>query len=475
MHKITQRLVLPLEFPQGICAGEQSDGNSLFIARDGMKRPVLRGTALAGALRHACYQLEKQRALGDDFTAMSTDDWFGCASYQDEGTESILKVPDCLLQTSDHESYTRTHIAVSRHSGAVLDHALFTLEALPPGTWTDVCLYLETEKEDQKAATAFLRDLVSLFEQGMALGGNTARGLGYAKLRSTPLWRVFDAEHVDEQAELLDEKFAWRKGVIPNTGSPITADDEGAGYVFKLDLKLGMPEGEDLVVGDGAGLDYDLEPQRVLCADGKEHWRIPGSSLRGMLRGWMTRLAARDSRFSVADTADRYRNGTQPVGDDLAWGFSNAEDRTAIQDRLSKNAGDLSTLITCPVMRLFGSGFSKGRIHVSDAVDPVPVQPNKQQQRSHVGIDRFSGGATEGFFFQNIVLTGDSQFPLSITINEPEEYEIDWLISALRALDIGILRVGSSKASGRLAMIERPLAKGPFKEKFETAIAGEHI
>ena len=46
-------LVLPLTFPEGVAPGHGRHGNRLLLTRDGQDRLILRGTALAGVLRHA--------------------------------------------------------------------------------------------------------------------------------------------------------------------------------------------------------------------------------------------------------------------------------------------------------------------------------------------------------------------------------------------------------------------------------------
>ena len=62
-----------------------------------------------------------------------------------------------------------------------------------------------------------------------------------------------------------------------------------------------------------------------------------------------------------------------------------------------------------------------------------------------------SGGAHEGALFKNQVLTAASEsFRVTITVDSPYDYELEWLSSTLTSLHRGILLVGSSKGSGRL-------------------------
>lgn len=461
------RLLLPLVFPDGISPGEGRLGNHLSLARDGSERPVLRGSALAGALRHGWMRMH-----GMD--RVNAEQWFGCALEGVEGgTESPLRVPDCPLDIGKGaEMLKRTHIAVDRHRGSVLDGGLFTLDALPPGTATTACLWLHAPNEVQDDPKEFLSELVALFESGITLGGNAARGIGHAKLAGNALLREFDCSDLTQHADLLNEQYEWSRGVVPKFGNELKGCDVAEREFLRLELVLAIPQSEDILIGDGQGLDYEMEPQRVKCADGQTRWRLPGSTLRGALRGWITRLAARAGK----PVADSYERRGDIAGDKLAWGYDDKDTRRQKQDLLEGENGlmMLEEQVPCPIMRLFGSSYSKSRIHISDALSSTPIDNNKSEQvRAHVAVDRLTGGANEGFFYQNSVLKGEVQFPFVITVWEPEEEEVRWLFCALRAIDLGIVRLGTSKASGRLALAEKPASSGKYAEIFNELTPSE--
>ena len=468
------RLVLPLRFPEGLSAGEGRNGNQAYIAKDGQDRPILRGTALAGALRHEwAYRFGGNAAV-----------WFGDAAGAN-GQEvcldvsSVLRTPDCLLVLGVDLVGVRTHNAINRHTGAVLDGGLFSMEAVPPGTTTQVCLWLHDERDAPAAGKIFLQQLVRLVTDGLTLGGNAARGIGRVELAGPALYMAYDLGNIDDHATYLDENRTWRGGSLPTTGSPLDPAAEAAKGVLAVEIELGIPLGEDLLVADGQGCDFEMEPQRVTAADGKLYWRIPGSSLRGVFRGWFTRLAARQG-IPVADShqrqQERQHTCTALKGDDLAWGFDSESERQHKQSMIvnadgSVNWGVYDTEIDCPIMQLFGSAFGKGRLHIADAlsVDPVAKQGNKcakEEKRAHVAVDRFTGGANEGFFFVNSVLT-DTRFRTTITLRDPDKNEVQWLIGTLRALQVGVLRVGSSKAGGRLSLAATPKARGELSDYFK--------
>ena len=474
MSRIIYRMIVPLVFPQGICLGEQADGNHLFMARDGLERPVLRGSALAGALRHACIQLL-------DMSRVDVEQWFGCALDGQDGKRSVISVPDCVLDPGEQaDAVERTHNIINRHTGAVLDQGLFSLETLPPNTRTTVLLSLEVpqdEKELRDQAAGFLEELACLFRRGITLGGNAARGIGLATLRDSVLLESFDCSTIEQQAAWLDEQYIYRsKGTLPERGTPIAVESVELDNELQLEVVLGIAPGEDILVGDGQAVynDYAMEPQRVMDADGCVRWRLPGATLRGAIRSWVTRLAARAGE-PISDQTRSMQSAKMLKGDDMAWGEVQHDDARvkAIQKSLdgceeySAVAKTLSDEITCPIMRLFGSGFAKGRIHITDALSEICVQNDDEQMRSHVGVDRITGGSNEGFFFTNSVITGGGRFPLSITVFHPEEKEVRWLCSALKAIDVGIIRIGSSKAAGRLCLVEPPRAKGMFATQFD--------
>lgn len=481
MSSHVYRLLLPLEFPEGVAPGEGRNGNHLFLARDGSDRPVLRGSALAGALRHGWMDLTGS----DDRQAAY---WFGEALNDNKGgTESPLRVPDSVLNVGEaKDTPLRTHIAKNRHWGVALSGGLFTLEALPPGTKADVCLWLhEPERdagENQVEPNEFLAQLVALFQSGLFLGGNSARGIGRAVLREPGLLEGFDCKDIQRHAAMLDEQYRLAQGQLPATGQQLKPNSSGETRELRMEVCLGIPRGEDLLVADGLGMDHEMEPQWIKCADGQKRWMIPGSSLRGVLRAWFTRLAAHENmegkdRMAVADHAGRAKEDI--AGKDIRWGWNNKnetreEKLKKLKANLSGRALDpLDGVVECPIMRLFGSFYSKSRIHVSDAFSNAAFQKSHEQVRMHVAVDRITGGANDGALFDNTVLAAPLSFMFTITIRDPEEHEAGWLYSALRAIDLGILCIGSSKASGRLKLIRVPSAMGNHSSKFSSLVPSE--
>ncbi len=450
------RLVLELEFPEGVSAGEESRGNRLFLAKDGLGRFVLRATALAGALRHAWAKTEG--VLPDD---PEVTKWFGVANDDDAGLASPLRISDCVIETGKEESNTRIHNSINRHTGSVLSGGLFEIESLPPGASGMVVLRLKTEDEN---AADFLAWIANKLDGGMILGGRKARGLGRVQLKTSPLYSRFDPQNVDQLAAWLDEQYNLGKCVFPEACQPLPETKQGE-TVLTVRLKLAVPRGQDVLPGDGQGLDYELQPRQIRDVDGKSRFCIPGSALKGIFRSWISRLAARDG-FDVADSFEKHRlcmeQQGELSGDDLAWGF--VKDLNE-RERYQQNPD----LIECPIMKLFGSSYMASRFHIADAFAEDGATENV---RMHVAIDRFSGGANEGMLFDNTVLTG-AKFNVVITVANPTQREVDWIGRTIKAIDMGLVRIGSSKSAGRLGLNGSPRAEGPFSEKLNSIRAME--
>jgi hypothetical protein len=71
----------------------------------------------------------------------------------------------------------------------------------------------------------------------------------------------------------------------------------------------------------------------------------------------------------------------------------------------------------------------------------------------HVAVDRFSGGANEGALFGNKVLVGGLKFNMQVSIEKPSADEKHWLLQTFKALNLGVISIGSSKASGLLEVV----------------------
>jgi len=476
MNKRVHLLLLNLSFPAGLAAGAGGDFNTLRIARNGVGEPVLRGTSLAGVLRHAY-----SRSLGANTKSDSEQvrRYFGHALDDKAECPSTIRVADCVLnvgQSSD--ALIRTHHLRSRHTRAVVDGGLFALECCPPGTTAQVSIWFH-EPNNTSIHTGdftFLQAIVSLLNGGLTVGGSAARGIGRIELSGPAKIRTFELSDLDQHAIYLETQRSLRiGGKLAVPGLETMENGESVNQQLDITLKLGVPRGQDFLVADGQGNDHETEPQRVHHVDGHEYWRIPGSTFRGLFRAWMTKLAAKEGLL-VADSYMRQENhrssktkvSTDEInGENLGRCF------------LPKDEGADPThppKIDCPIASLFGSVFSAGRIHFSDALSlKGSAKSYTEQIRMHVAVDRITGGAAESMLFDNTVLVAtDSKntpsFEVKIRVTDPTEHEVQWLRKTILALDLGLLRLGSSKSAGRIELQIPPTATGPLADQLTSII-----
>jgi len=232
--------------------------------------------------------------------------------------------------------------------------------------------------------------------------------------------------------------------VIPELSIPETG--------LHISLEFNIPDGQDILVGQGGSETRQTEPALTIGYDGKPYWEIPGSAFHGLLRQWVTRLAARDG-YPVADTTERYAPLTETDGDLIGWCF---------------DPGNSKAHEKCAVTRLFGSLYKAGRVHCTGAfalageVSKEEVtQYTGVQERTHVAIDPISGGAVNHMLFKTAVLTSEYKgtFKTDWYIETPTEEEVRWIGRTIAAIDMGLVRIGSSKASGRLKLTKLPDAR----------------
>lgn len=429
-------LAAKLVFPEGFSIGNGGkEGNSYSIERNGEGKPVLRGSSIAGLLR--------AKMKEDPFYRDELDYYFGCALESGcERQESRVRFYDMDFDDMTEEAM---HNKICRHTGApsVENKGLFSVERIAPGAEGGLFITLTGDKgeTEERRDEDFLRRLAELLNGGILVGGNTSRGTGRCLLKEQKYyWQKFDLSSPADSAAWLDLLYAETKNV---TGE-VVLQERTVGNCFMVQLRLRLAAGQDLLSSGGS----DMSPVFTRKADGKSYWKIPGSSFRGVLKDWISRLAARDGEILHDSVATYQKSG----------------DRKEVESRQDIEKSDV-------VSDLFGYLGKKGRIHFSDACSVYPCAAHKEdiQYRTHVVIDRFTGGSNDGKLFDDFVLIDPEQklsFELEISIMKPREKELHWLEKALQAMHFGLVRLGSSKASGHLEIQNFKVLSNPLECSF---------
>ncbi|GIW92209.1 MAG: hypothetical protein KatS3mg110_0250 [Pirellulaceae bacterium] len=184
----------------------------------------------------------------------------------------------------------------------------------------------------------------------------------------------------------------------------------------------------------------DMVPVVTYRSGSKEYY-FPGSSLKGVLRSHLERIARTLRPGSVCiPYYDRRRQLPVPV----------AEERNSYgcgyRSRSSDDSSAQSYADSCAACRLFGSLKFGGRLSISDAY-PLPGHQPKLERRNGVGIDRFTGGTVRGVLFDLQALVG-GRFAATIRLVNFELWQLAALNLLLADLRDELVGIGSGRSRG---------------------------
>jgi CRISPR-associated RAMP protein (TIGR02581 family) len=190
---------------------------------------------------------------------------------------------------------------------------------------------------------------------------------------------------------------------------------------------------------------------------------IPGSSLKGILRAEVERLARTIALRSPKD-AD---------GQQLVWACLNPLDMrqglcvsATRKEELAKDATRSDGLVdenkftksiaqeSCPVCRLFGSPWLAGKLRVRDLPIDEKTWAGRVEVRDGVGIRRDTHTAAKNVLYSHEVVPAGAHFKIQILIENANDVELGLAMLGLRELQQGRLSIGgtSSRGLGRIRL-----------------------
>ncbi|MFC8849723.1 MULTISPECIES: RAMP superfamily CRISPR-associated protein [unclassified Micromonospora] len=452
---------------------------SLTIARDGLGRPCLPGTSIAGALRAYLSGVDRFQA---GHPVKVTDALFGLTPSSRDGSPSWIRVDDAHLIGDDVTPAVRDGVGIDRRSASAAANYLYTRQVLPAGTRFALRLVADTPAADAPGYPggwpALVRDAVEALVAGLTqarvpIGAGRGRGLGRVALRDATI-RSAD---LSAPAGLV----AWLTGAAPARPHPPAEDTspQEAPYDGRLRIAVAWrPVGPLLVRDSLPGTVVDTLPLTDTTADGTVRLLLPGSSIRGAVRAHAERIVRTLQRQDApADFGDGLR--LPPPGVDVLFGSAPAGRRDD-QDRDRRGRRGALAVADC---------HSVGQVSTrqwNDVVttSPGPVQPSGKQEREereernlqrdqarsvlrgrldgihdhlplavsdHVAIDRWTGGASDHRLFS--VLDPDAT-----TAWEPIHLDVD--VAHLDRQDTPEQRASAMLALPLLLLVLRDLRDG---------------
>ena len=174
-------------------------------------------------------------------------------------------------------------------------------------------------------------------------------------------------------------------------------------WLCQADITLDLDPVDPVLVKSGyATLDGpDMVPVQTF-RDGKSTYYFPGTSIKGVLRSHLEKIARSLHPGSVCiPYFDPRREIPIPVEQEReSWGCGFRSSTSGEKDSSATAYSD-----SCAACRLFGSLKFTGRLCLSDAY-PLPDHQPALEQRNGVGIDRFTGGTVPGVLFDLQAVVG---------------------------------------------------------------------
>lgn len=387
------------------------------FCRDGLQRPLLRGSGLAGALVATLRQLR-----GPVPPEIS--------GSKDGAESSVWRFYHSHCEGPAPMAY-RQHVAINHRTGAAEDGALFNVETLPPGTrWS---FLLEVDTRRQPSAADLARDALAQWQQGRCfLGREVARGMGWLRLQGLQEYQLQiadadqwpHAEAADRYPDYLAETFAERRPNKPPNTAPTSKSGE-----WGCCIKLGPR-------ADGYGLD-SLSIGGHSSAELMAEWH--GGYLAPSAMKEEENQKAFDPDFAVVTVGKGAEAKPYIPGSSLRGVLRHGLERHLRRQQLGEDK------IRARVDGLFGTTEASARLLIRDAL-PVEGETFPMAWMQHHAEDEFSGGSYGASRFDRIaVLSGSFETRLVLEAS-PEEaatrqtdlQDLQWLMAYASSGQLGL-------------------------------------
>lgn len=469
-----------------IGSGDGSDTTDALIRRDATGKPIIPGTAIAGALRGLLTRLAPRlsgkvcEALkgGPNPCNCSVCQLFGDVNPSDDtgkSTASRLLVFNAAL-IADGSTHIRDGVGIDRVTGAAARAGAvkFDIEVLPAGVQFLLRMELRDDGPEDEQPLQLLAAALAEWESGRVwLGGRVARGLGAFKLTEVK----YVERDLNQKSQLLaflrspepwkgtdlSTSTAWVVSHLPTKPIPEWKGEPGLAVARRWITFEGTLQAEGpLLTNDTshAGLSgFEHAPLLVQLGDWS-HPVLAGAGLRGVLRSQAERIARTlvtlDNPYQEGKEAENWflqncpacdpnarRSPKMPEGE-LPPSLESCDSLLLYQAGKGGNEWVKSDEV-CLACRLFGSTRWGSRLLVEDA--PFTGGQPTFKMLDFLAVDRFTGGGAEKLKFDALALWRPA-FTMRLHLDNPEPWELGWLALVLRDLADGWLSVGYAAAKG---------------------------
>jgi CRISPR/Cas system CSM-associated protein Csm3 (group 7 of RAMP superfamily) len=390
----------------------------LTLAVNGAGDYYIPGTSLAGSLRSWMEELEEDQ----DITGKLWGPRLGQTgrNRSDEGHASWVIVDDAVIQ-GKVQAELRDGVGIDRLYGSAAEHIKFDRAILPKGSKLNLRVTLErvmehclslTDAEWQAICESWAELLQALQNGEFSLGAAKTRGLGTVILEdlkvieqqlNSPAGILALLRKEESQSSIFDS--ANNRTPKPRSRLLITIDWE--------------PLSPLMVKAEREGIAVDMLPL-VSSIDGdRVAFVLPGSSIKGALRTQAERIVRTVLNREVPKLVDSKQAFLQqlevPLIDELFGKAAKTE-----QGQQKGCIGALAVEDCYADQSISPEHWEKVQT-AEESPELLTALSNaglsKTQQAFHVAIDRWTGGAADGFLYSTLEPLGVKWHPMKLKLN----------------------------------------------------------
>lgn len=172
---------------------------------------------------------------------------------------------------------------------------------------------------------------------------------------------------------------------------------------------------------------------------------LPGSSLKGVFRSHIEKIVCSLRPHVVCypfssseDSEEVLKQRRKDYLDSCSAWFTK-------RAKFGEDSTESVYTDSCPACRLFGSTGFIGRVAIEDA---YVVTEQTKERRDGVGIDRLTGGASNGAKFELEVVSSGVAFETDIHLRNFEMWQLGMLFVVIQDMEDELVRIGSGRSRG---------------------------
>lgn len=367
----------------------------LALATNGQGQYYIPGTSIAGGFRGWMQSFADEKIL---------QTLWGYEKNT-EGHASFILVEDAPIQGAVAE--IRDGVGINRISGTAAEQVKYDRAILPKGTKIplDITLEISSEIQFDRPKKLFTQLLKALQNGEIRLGAAKTRGLGRVKLENLSI-REHQLNNRDGILKMLQGQSKSLK--LDN----LPSGDDDLAQIPQINIEIHWrPENSVMVKSEGDGIAVDILPL-VSRFDKHFSFVLPGSSIKGALRTQAERIIR---TVYFLPTRESFMEQIEvPLIEDL-FGV-----RAKADNKRKKGIGSLFIDDCYANVNISPNDWgniqaAKSNSDLRKTLDNAKLQTT--QQAFHVAVDRWTGGAADGFLYSNLEPMGVNWQPIRLQFN----------------------------------------------------------